>query len=148
MRNCRLCGTNKPIEAYSIRNKTTGTRRTECKQCLNTKRRLSPNYGKWHKENAQYVKTYIRNYDLQRYYGITQSTFDYLFEKQNGKCAICKTTDFVGKGKKLHVDHCHATNAIRGLLCNHCNIGLGAFKDNIDYLKKAMVYLENYGDTK
>lgn len=59
-----------------------------------------------------------------------------LFIKQKGKCAICKI-DMTS----LCIDHCHKTNKIRGLLCNPCNLGLGNFKDNPKYLKKAIKYL-------
>jgi Recombination endonuclease VII len=41
-----------------------------------------------------------------------------------------------------HVDHCHKTNKVRGILCNGCNIGLGSFKDDINLLKNAIKYLE------
>jgi hypothetical protein len=45
----------------------------------------------------------------------------------------------------LSIDHCHNTGKVRGLLCDHCNKGLGLFKDNIDYLNKAIEYLKyNY----
>lgn len=40
------------------------------------------------------------------------------------------------------MDHNHESNKFRGMLCNHCNRGLGNFKDNIEILKKAILYLE------
>lgn len=56
-------------------------------------------------------------------------------------CAICnKEIPPLGKGR--HLDHCHKTNVIRGILCTHCNFGLGNFKDNIESLSKAMEYLK------
>lgn len=49
--------------------------------------------------------------------------------------------------RRLFVDHCHKTNKIRGLLCINCNNGLGAFKDNVFSLNRAIQYLkENNGD--
>ena len=54
-------------------------------------------------------------------------------------CAIC------GKpveGKDKHLDHNHKTSTIRGVLCNTCNVGLGAFKDDPNLLKKAEAYLK------
>lgn len=75
-------------------------------------------------------------------HGITLEEKTKLLEEQNNKCAICETTDF-GKSSP-HVDHCHTTQTIRGVLCNSCNRGLGLFKDNINSLAKAIIYLERY----
>lgn len=50
-------------------------------------------------------------------------------------CTIC------GSEETLVVDHDHKTNSIRGLLCNHCNRGLGHFKDDPDLLEYARIYL-------
>lgn len=41
----------------------------------------------------------------------------------------------------LSVDHNHKTGAVRGLLCNGCNMGLGRFEDNIEWLQNAIDYL-------
>jgi predicted nucleic acid-binding Zn-ribbon protein len=75
-------------------------------------------------------------------YGITLAQFEELKLKQNGKCAICKTE--LNHALKTHVDHCHKTNVVRGILCNLCNPGLGMFKDSIKILKSAQAYLEKY----
>jgi len=48
-----------------------------------------------------------------------------------------------GSQEKLVVDHNHNTNKVRGLLCNHCNRGLGHFRDNTETLLKAIDYLNN-----
>jgi hypothetical protein len=42
-----------------------------------------------------------------------------------------------------HLDHCHETGAIRGLLCNMHNVGLGHFHDSINELEAAVRYLIN-----
>lgn len=56
---------------------------------------------------------------------------------QAGKCALCS----VDLGDSYNRDHDHATGMFRGLLCTSCNLGLGYFKDNVEALKKAIVYL-------
>ena len=50
-------------------------------------------------------------------------------------CQIC------GKKEDLVVDHNHKTNIVRGILCNHCNRGIGHFLDNESLLKSAIKYL-------
>jgi hypothetical protein len=73
-------------------------------------------------------------------YGITQEEYDKLNALQNGLCAICGKENV--KGKSLGVDHDHITGEIRGLLCQKCNLALGNFEDNIEFVKRAISYLE------
>ncbi len=68
-------------------------------------------------------------------------TYESLLESQDGRCAICGRTEADSRGHRLHVDHCHATGRVRGLLCGDCNLGLGKFGDSPDLLAKAAVYL-------
>ena len=57
--------------------------------------------------------------------------------EQNACCAICK--EFM---QSPHIDHCHKTGKVRGLLCQTCNSGLGMFHDQPDQLRAAAEYLE------
>lgn len=54
-------------------------------------------------------------------------------------CWICGTGR---KTRRLHIDHNHKTEKIRGLLCHRCNRGLACFRDNPERLRNAAVYLE------
>jgi tetratricopeptide (TPR) repeat protein len=54
--------------------------------------------------------------------------------------AIFKKEDICNR--LLAVDHCHITKKIRGLLCTNCKMALGKFQDSIEYLKKAVEYME------
>ncbi|MFD9949827.1 endonuclease VII domain-containing protein [Nonomuraea sp. NPDC059023] len=92
-----------------------------------------------------------RNYDSDRardlnrryHYGITTEEFDEIFTAQSGKCAICGTTEWPGKHNRPHVDHCHKTGNVRGILCTNCNQGLGRFRDRVEILEAAIAYLTN-----
>lgn len=71
-----------------------------------------------------------------------------MLEKQGGRCAICRRTEPIGVTragydgeKKWHIDHCHETNEVRGLLCGECNKGLGQFRDDRVTLQRAIDYL-------
>jgi hypothetical protein len=65
-----------------------------------------------------------------------------LFVEQRGRCAICGIA--AKRASDLYLDHDHATGYIRALLCNNCNIGLGAFVDNPFLLRRAIMYLRRH----
>ena len=81
-------------------------------------------------------------YSYDKDYPITIEDYNLIFEMQQGKCKICGIHQKDNK-RKLCIDHCHKTNKVRGLLCNHCNTGLGFFKDNTKSLLEAVNYLNN-----
>ncbi len=89
----------------------------------------------------------VRHYALRTKYGMTEADFDEMLAGQNGKCAICSVTVVVGDERHSHqtacVDHCHATGAVRGILCNRCNKGLGMFEDDLPRFRRVMRYLES-----
>lgn len=74
-------------------------------------------------------------YTLRKKYGLTLADVETLKKQQNGCCAICT------KKTKLHVDHDHKSEEVRGLLCNRCNLALGLFDDDSDRLMIAATYL-------
>lgn len=71
-------------------------------------------------------------------YGMTLQDFENLVTGQNGLCKICDKPS-VGK---FHIDHCHETGVVRGLLCQKCNMGLGNFGDDIQKMLKAIEYIK------
>lgn len=87
----------------------------------------------WHRNNRYLTK-----------YGITADEYDALLASQGGKCGICGSAE-EGRGYKwLHVDHCHDTGAVRGILCSTCNTGIGHLGDSPERLRQALKYLESY----
>lgn len=82
-----------------------------------------------------------RDSRLRRTFGIGADEFDALLAEQGGGCAICQSRIGDSAGRRLAVDHCHDSGAVRGLLCSACNLGLGKFGDDPDRLERAAVYL-------
>jgi Recombination endonuclease VII len=81
-------------------------------------------------------KTSARAVALNRKYGLSVEEFSELLARQNYACGICERPFH----ETPHVDHCHLTHWVRGLLCGKCNRGLGHFDDNPVFLFKAALY--------
>jgi hypothetical protein len=82
-----------------------------------------------------------RDQRLRRRYGINVEQLDAIIDAQRGKCALCEETLKLGT-KSVHVDHCHETGKVRGVLCARCNLGIGRFGDHIRGLERAIEYLK------
>lgn len=94
---------------------------------------------KWKDQN----KDKSRDYQLKNQYGITLDDYCEMKEGQGHTCLICGTSEDDERVKRsLVVDHCHTSGEVRGLLCAPCNSGLGFFKDNIEWLERAISYLK------
>ncbi len=90
-----------------------------------------------------------KQYGLKRQFGVTLEWYLSEYDKQGGKCKLCGKpgeafNSVTGRTTTLAVDHCHKTGAIRGLLCQDCNKGLGSFKDNPEVMRAAADYVEKY----
>ena len=148
-RTCTNCGVTKYISAFGSGKRSEGGRRSQCKACINAQQRArySP------EKNAAYLRKYRkrdperrRRYQLKGLYGLTLEDFSQMLKAQNGKCAICGNSDPRHRRKyrpspHLHVDHCHESGRVRGLLCGTCNKGLGCFSHDASALQSAIRYL-------
>ena len=148
-------------KAYSDHLKEVESRPRECRGCKETKPPTEFNtkwsrylcikcYYKmgndWSLENPQKAAVHKRNHHLEKTFGMTQMDFDSMLKAQGGVCAICSTELQDKRGYSPHIDHCHSTGIVRGILCFNCNAGLGMFKDNIESLKLAILYLEFHSE--
>jgi hypothetical protein len=82
---------------------------------------------------------------LQRNYGIGAADYDRILAEQGGGCALCgvKPEDLTAGRYRtyLHVDHCHDTGRVRGLLCPDHNLLLGRFGDDATMFRRVVEYL-------
>lgn len=98
------------------------------------KERAKAYYKVWYKSNYE---TKVRNKFLTKKYGITVSERNLILDLQNGRCKICNTE--LDNGKRTHIDHCHLTGKVRGILCHTCNTKLGWYEKHRSKVDK---YLE------
>ena len=96
----------------------------------------------WYRANKDHVAEYKRRCA----YGLPAGAFDERLVAQNRSCVICYSP--FGATRNIHTDHDHVTHRFRGLLCSHCNRGLGYFRDNPLFLRVAADYLERHNGPK
>jgi len=135
VKRCKKHGLIRAGQSYKILN-SNSYRCTLCKY-----------HNSW-KPSAAYREVQKDRF-LKKRYGINNHDYEKMLLSQNNSCAICKSVNLnfdprVGKNRRMAVDHCHVSGKTRGILCYKCNIGLGNFKDNIDYLLSAINYLRPY----
>jgi len=92
------------------------------------------------------MKELGRSSNYRRVYGVDIAEYERLLEAQDGRCAICGSTDpRASRTRFLQIDHDHVTGKIRGLLCSPCNLGIGKFDEDLARLEAAARYLRDNG---
>ena len=134
---CRDCGEVKPLDEFGADKRRPGGKKSYCKPCENARK------AAWTKANPDKDAESQRRRKLKHRYGITPEQYEEMLEAQGGRCACCGTDTPGGHGG-FHVDHCHDTGEVRGLLCHGCNTAIGALGDNVDGIWNAMLYLVKY----
>ena len=142
MNTCTKCKAEKPVaEFWPDRRRASGLM-ARCKACKTADAReyraACPDY---HKEAYAKSREATRERHLVRKYGVTLADYDAMLKAQGGKCAICWAPESAQFKGVFHVDHCHTTGAVRGLLCRGCNHMLGSVGDDPEVLRRAIAYL-------
>lgn len=152
---CKYCDTIKEISEFYNQTKSSDGKQNRCKTCSHA-RRKQYHLENREKENARasaYAKNNkdkLRDSTLRSVYGISQTDYEKMRSEQKECCAICyrhetlvSRSNYSGKVEQsLHVDHCHTTGVVRGLLCFNCNALLGKCRDDPAVLQNAINYLK------
>ena len=140
VKTCSACGEEKELSAFwkktELKKDGTQSRRAHCKECS-----IKSKLTRYHEGGGKELQQKRAFRALMRSYGITEEIYEQERIKQQYKCLLCGAEEKDQTHGRLHVDHCHETGKYRGLLCNLCNIGLGALKDNVEVFQKAIEYL-------
>lgn len=132
-KKCSKCRIDKSVLEFDSR----GKGRPLCSWCKSC-RRLKSNL--WHDRRKRHCHERDRKNWMKHKYGITIDQYDRMLRRQKGRCRVCKES-FAKTGRKPHIDHDHATEKIRGLLCHLCNHMLGSARDKIRILRAGIRYL-------
>lgn len=141
MKWCAACNSMKPLSEFHL-DRRRGVPKSYCKPCAKQRtmvwRQSKPDY-----ERNRYKRDRARTRErhLIRKYGVDLATYRRMLVAQDGRCAICGAPEKEQHHEVFHVDHCHTTGRVRGLLCRGCNHVLGHLKDDPDLLRRAIGYL-------
>lgn len=149
MKQCSKCKIEKPLsEFWPDRSKRNGYS-ARCKDCgreyAREYRASRPDYEK---TRYQKNKASERERHLKRKYGVDLTSYEKMLTDQNGLCAICDAPESEQFNSVFHVDHCHDTGEVRGLLCRGCNHMLGVVQDKPEILMRAVDYLSRRSQRK
>jgi hypothetical protein len=131
---CSSCKEAKYLKDFSKNKNRPDGHHTQCKLCRS---KYKPSEESRKKNNER-----LRIWNRFKATGFTQEDFESKLAEQDGKCAICGTTD--SGSMAFHADHDHKTGQKRGVLCHKCNTGLGLLKDDINILCSAINYINYY----
>lgn len=164
-KTCTECKVKKLAdEFYPNKNAATGLS-SYCKRCWNVvikKRYYNKEYAAKRKKiyvakhtdkviqgrkdyylsNKPEIRRKAREKELVVKYDLTREQYLKMFSDQSFQCAVC-SGEVVPFTRNAHVDHCHTTGKVRGILCKPCNQGLGFFRDDQTRLLNAVSYLKN-----
>jgi hypothetical protein len=132
-KRCSKCKEKKDLSFFGVKKHSNDGYNHYCKKCENERGRIKYTVPKY-KESRKY-------YTIEKLYGLTKNTYLSMLHEQKNMCKICDCE--LKNDKKTHVDHCHKTGKVRGLLCSDCNGILGKVNDNIFILMKCIDYLKS-----
>lgn len=154
-KQCTKCGQSKPLDQFRVKRQSGGYSQTvaQCRVCeinaaSDRQRRNKVGHRAY---QAAYERRIAgtpikvradRKRNLNRY-GITQGDYLAMLEAQGGGCAVCETDD-PGTGlRHFHIDHCHTTGRVRGLLCSLCNRALGMLAEDAGRCEAMAAYIRS-----
>ena len=112
-----------------------------CRKCLTTN--PPSGFRRYRHTCRECERAYARADTFFRVRGLTHEQRDQMLADQGGVCGACGSSD-AGSAKGWHVDHCHATEVVRAVLCSQCNVALGNVKDDVRRLRGLIAYLERH----
>ena len=143
VKRCPKCEVEKSTSDFHKSKKYKDGLDYQCSKCKRAEARVWY-YNNREKESQRHRREYMNGGSTKRrllLYG--PHDFDKMYAEQKGCCAICGKHQTELK-KRLNVDHDHASNKVRSLLCHNCNVGLGMFLDDSKLLSKASKYLRGF----
>lgn len=173
VKKCGECQQPKPVNEYHNDKKRKDGLYPWCKDCrrvymgVQRAKRAELSKQEYNRKRSERLKRELgeaqfsaaqRDRYLKGRYGIGLNGYREMLDKQGGGCAICglqmDQSPIAGTNstrKHFAVDHDHACcpgdtscgACVRGVLCHHCNVAIGSFKDDPEIMRSAIEYVVN-----
>jgi len=142
-KRCTKCERIKCLEEFNKHNLGRKGRMSWCKVCWSAyaKQYNSTEEAKEKRKaykNTEPGRQADRRSRVVRAYGQEALLLDAKRSLPGAACKAC------GSNKLLRIDHCHASNKVRDILCHNCNVVLGLVRDDSDRLRALAAYLESW----
>ncbi len=149
MKTCTKCGESKELGEFALERRGKYGRKSMCKKCdcnysiqyriANPEKRKEQDMRWRNKYPARARLISLREGAKKRNHAppaISESELEALTQNHEGTCDMgtCER-------KATHLDHCHKTGRVRGILCNQCNTAIGLLEDSMAKLQAAIDYL-------
>jgi len=164
MKACVKCGVVQPLDSFYKASGTRDGHRGDCKDCFRARAKQryplvrEANIARarqWREDNLERYRANQRRMrstpegklrqragHLMRKFGMTIEQYDAMLEAQGGGCFICGRAP--REDISLHVDYCHSSGKVRGILCFCCNNALADFQEDPRLLARAGAYLDRH----
>lgn len=157
MKTCLKCGALKEFSEYHAKR---GKPQPQCKACrakymsklyADNRERERKKRKEYYEKNKLAVsikgkadrRANPEKYRLERKlkkYNLTKEDYEKMLEDQNNVCLLCFNL-FVGTP---HIDHCHDSLVVRGLLCGQCNTGFGLLREDVAIFERCIAHARKY----
>jgi len=132
-KKCSKCGEVKSLRYFAKKKEAPSGRRSACRDCVAV-------YAKNLYNTSPGYRMSCYESRILRMYGLTWDMHTELMLRAKGHCDSCGEP-FTGEKGAVHIDHCHTTHDVRGLLCSSCNTSAGSLGDCPDKIFSLIKYI-------
>lgn len=154
-KKCNICLQQLPLESYRKQDRTLKSfSGTACGECHNLRRRRMNDTERnrnvrlsWKERDPEGYAVSVKRRTLRTRFNLSEEEFLELLSRfSETHCYLC-SREYGSRGPVIDHDHACCSGrrscgkCIRGVICNRCNVSLGAVNDNIQTLNNMIGYL-------
>lgn len=141
---CGKCRKPHPVARFSKCSRSPDGLQQWCKQAqkdwlVSNREKRKAQQRRWYAAQRNSAPEAFQKRSRLRKYGLSVDEFEAMWVSQGGRCSACH--DVLVDGPATHIDHCHKTGVVRGILCRSCNVALGQLGDDPIRIQGLLMYI-------